>query len=63
MAVMIDIEPILLKYEDLISNNLNTSPEIVSEKIDDFCINELRGIIGNYYADKIIKENKNGKIH
>lgn len=48
------------KSYEVLTKEITESGDIknATKRIDDWCIEQLRGIIGDYYADLIIKENK-----
>ena len=50
----------LFKSYEVLTKEITESGDIknATKRIDDWCIEQLRGIIGDYYADLIIKENE-----
>ena len=50
----------LFKSYEILTKEITESEDIknATKRIDDWCIEQLRGIIGDYYADSIIKENE-----
>ncbi len=50
----------LFKSYEVLIKEITKSGDIknATKRIDDWCIEQLRGIISDYYADLIIKENE-----
>lgn len=50
----------LFKSYEVLTKEITESGDIknATKRIDDWCIEQLRGIIGDYYADLIIKESE-----
>ena len=50
----------LFKSYEVLTKEITENEDIknATKRIDDWCIEQLRGIIGDYYADSIIKENE-----
>lgn len=50
----------LFKSYEVLINEIIENEDIknATKRIDDWCIEQLRGIISDYYADLIIKENE-----
>ena len=50
----------LFKSYEVLTKEITESEDIknATKRIDDWCIEQLRGIISDYYADLIIKENE-----
>lgn len=51
--IMRKYKKIIKDYETLADSleKSGTSPKVCSKKIDEFCIDAMRGILGDYYAD------------
>lgn len=53
-------QKIFIKYEILIASFEDSdSPEARSKKVDDFCIDTMRGLLGEYYAERISEDGNN----
>ena len=52
---IIELQPLLAEYEEIIQSTKDV--ETITKKIDEWCIDTMRGIIGNYYAEKIQESN------
>ncbi len=50
----------LFKSYEVLTKEIIESGDIknATERIDEWCVEQLRGIIGDYYADLIIKESE-----
>lgn len=49
-------QKMFIKYEILTASFEDSdSPEARSKKVDDFCIDTMRGLLGEYYAERIIE--------
>lgn len=47
-------QKIFIKYEILTASFEDSdSPKVRSKKVDDFCIDTMRGLLGEYYAERI----------
>lgn len=58
--IMCKYQKIFEGYEELTATLDPHDAVACSKKIDDFCIENMRGIIGEYYADKVEQESKYG---
>ena len=52
-------DKIFTSYDNLVAK-IESKDDIshATERIDEWCIEQLRGVIGDYYADRIIKEHE-----
>lgn len=50
----------LFKSYEVLTKEITESEDIknATKRVDDWCIEQLRGIISDYYADLILKEDK-----
>ena len=54
ISIMRKYQKMLIKYEILTASFEDSdSPEARSKKVDDFCIDTMRGLLGEYYAERI----------
>lgn len=55
-------QKMFIKYEILTASfETSDSPEACSKKIDEFCIDTMRGLLGEYYAERISEDENNIK--
>lgn len=54
ISTMRKYQKIFDKYEILTASFEDSdSPEVRSKKVDEFCIDTMRGLLGEYYAERI----------
>ena len=51
-------QKIIDKYEMLCDSFVGLDGETISKQVDEFCIDTMRGLLGEYYADKVKQELK-----
>ena len=56
--IMHEYEKIFIKFEILTASfeDSDDPPEVRSNKVDEFCIDTMRGILGDYYAERILED-------
>ena len=61
ISIMRKFQKMFDKYEILTASFEDSdSPEVRSKKIDEFCIDTMRGLLGDYYAERIKRSFKGG---